>query len=277
MTHTFCCGRTGFRCGRSAFARENMSPVHGTDLDNCPKNGYAIFIPSIFQERRMSMSPAPRGQNARNIALRYLFFTLGLLINSFGIAFITKSSLGTSQISSLPYVLSLRFPLSFGGFTFIMNTVFILIQIAIQRRDFPPVQLLQIAANVLFSAFIDVSMAVLSWLHPAGWLARGGCMLLGCAILACGISIEIAPDVITVPGEGLVRVLAQATGKDFGRVKLVFDVTLIVIASALSLLFFGRLQGVGIGTVVSALVVGPFVSLFGRVLPGLGRIRALRI
>lgn len=136
------------------------------------------------------MSPAPCGQNARNIALRYLFFTLGLLINSFGIAFITKSSLGTSQISSLPYVLSLRFPLSFGGFTFIMNTVFILIQIAIQRRDFPPVQLLQIAANVLFSAFIDVSMAVLSWLHPAGWLARGGCMLLGCAILACGISIE---------------------------------------------------------------------------------------
>ena len=214
------------------------------------------------------MSPAPRGQNARNIALRYLFFTLGLLTNSFGIAFITKSSLGTSQISSLPYVLSLRFPLSFGGFTFIMNTVFILIQIAIQRRNFPPVQLLQIAANVLFSAFLDVSMAALNWLHPAGWLARGGCMLLGCAILACGI---------TVPGEGLVRVLAQATGKDFGRVKLVFDVTLIVIASALSLLFFRRLQGVGIGTVVSALVVGPLVSLFGRILPGLGRIRALRI
>lgn len=96
------------------------------------------------------MSPAPRGQNAKKIALRYLFFTLGLLTNSFGIAFITKSSLGTSQISSLPYVLSLRFPLSFGGFTFLMNTVFILIQIAIQRRNFPPVQLLQIAANVLF-------------------------------------------------------------------------------------------------------------------------------
>lgn len=33
----------------------------------------------------MSMFPAPRGQNARKIALRYLFFTLGLLINSFGI------------------------------------------------------------------------------------------------------------------------------------------------------------------------------------------------
>lgn len=30
----------------------------------------------------------------------------------------------------------------------------------------------------------------------------------------------------------------------------------------------------GIGTVVSALIVGPLVSLFDRVLPGLGRIRA---
>lgn len=38
-----------------------------------------------------------------------------------------------------------------------------------------------------------------------------------------------------------------------------------------------RLQGVGIGTVVSALIVGPLVSLFGRVLPGLCRIRALAI
>ena len=78
-------------------------------------------------------------------------------------------------------------------------------------------------------------------------------------------------------GEMFVAAAVLFAGKDFGRVKLVFDVTLIVIASALSLLFFRRLQGVGIGTVVSALVVGPLVSLFGRILPGLGRIRALRI
>lgn len=37
------------------------------------------------------MSPAPRGQNARNIAQRYLFFTLGLLINSFGIGTVVSA------------------------------------------------------------------------------------------------------------------------------------------------------------------------------------------
>ena len=40
---------------------------------------------------------------------RYFYFFLGLAINSFGIAFITKSALGTSPISSVPYVFSMFF------------------------------------------------------------------------------------------------------------------------------------------------------------------------
>ena len=63
-----------------------------------------------------------------NLFRRYLYFLLGLAINSFGIAFITKSALGTSQISSVPYVFSLQFPLlSFGAWSFIMNMAYILL------------------------------------------------------------------------------------------------------------------------------------------------------
>lgn len=72
---------------------------------------------------------------------RYFWFTAGLFINSMGIALITKAALGTSPISSLPYVLSLRFPLSFGQFTFIINMFFILGQILLLRSRFQPLQL----------------------------------------------------------------------------------------------------------------------------------------
>lgn len=47
------------------------------------------------------MSPAPRGQNARKIALRYLFFTLGLLINSFGIGTIVSALIVGPLVSLL--------------------------------------------------------------------------------------------------------------------------------------------------------------------------------
>ena len=42
-----------------------------------------------------------------NKTVRYLFFVIGVMINSFGVALITKAALGTSPISSVPYVLSL--------------------------------------------------------------------------------------------------------------------------------------------------------------------------
>ena len=71
------------------------------------------------------------------LAKRYFFFILGLIINSFGVAFITKSALGTSQISSIPYVLSLKFTmLTFGQTTFLFNMIFIVMQIAILKKDF---------------------------------------------------------------------------------------------------------------------------------------------
>ena len=128
---------------------------------------------------------------------RYFFFILGLIINSFGVAFITKSALGTSQISSIPYVLSLKFTnLSFGQTTFIFNMLFILIQLLILKKDFRPIQFLQIAANILFSSFIDVSMTLLTGLNPQTIPLRTLSLLVGCEILAVGISVEVAPDVI---------------------------------------------------------------------------------
>ena len=88
------------------------------------------------------------------------------MINSFGIAFITKAALGTSPISSLPYVLSQRFTLTLGQFTFIMNTGFIVAQIVLLGREFEKRQILQIGVNIVFSWFIDVSMKILQGFVP---------------------------------------------------------------------------------------------------------------
>ena len=206
---------------------------------------------------------------------RYLWFVLGVLINSFGVALITQAALGTSPISSIPYVLSLRFPITLGEFTFILNLVYILGQIVLLRRALQPIQLLQIAVNVIFSAFIDVSMNLLSWLQPDHIVVKLIALILGCAILGVGISIEVAPDVLVVPGEGIGRAMTQVSGKRFGSVKVFFDCTLVAIALVLSFLFFHGLNGLGLGTVISALIIGRFVNLYNRYLPLIPYLRGL--
>lgn len=67
---------------------------------------------------------------------RYIIFLIGLFINSLGVSFVTKASLGTSPISSIPYVLSLNFSLSLGQFTIIFSLFLIVLQLVILRKNF---------------------------------------------------------------------------------------------------------------------------------------------
>ncbi len=222
-----------------------------------------------------------RKGHALTMALRYVWFIVGVLVNSFGIALITKAALGTSPISSVAYVLSLALPLTIGQFTFIMNMVFIALQPVLLRREYRPIQVLQIAVNVVFSGFLDVSMGMLSWLDPTTLPLQLAALLAGCVILGVGVAVEVAPDVLMVPGEGLVRAIYIVVSRRFGSarfgtIKNLFDISLMLIAVVLSLAFFGYLNGIGAGTVIAALLVGRIVNLANDHLPLIPYIKKLR-
>ena len=110
-------------------------------------------------------------------------------------------------------------------------------------------------------------MGILSFFQPLNIVIRLLSLIIGCAILAFGISIEVAPNVLIVPGEGIVKALAIVTRKRFGTVKVFFDLTMIVIATVLSFIFFHQLNGVGLGTVLSALLVGKLVNFYNSFFP----------
>ena len=91
---------------------------------------------------------------------RYIVFLIGLFINSLGVSLTTKADLGTSPISSIPYVLSLNFPFTLGQFTIAFSLLLILIQLVILRRNFKAEHLLQIPISILFGYFIDLTMVM---------------------------------------------------------------------------------------------------------------------
>lgn len=225
-------------------------------------------------EERMKKLKSAR---IRMLVERWAWFVVGVFINSFGIALITKAALGTSPISSVAYVLSLEFPFTLGMFTFVMNMLFILIQPLLLRGDFKAFQWLQILVNVAFSAFIDLGMVLLAWFTPVSIFEQVAALLLGCAVLGFGVSIEVAPNVLLVPGEGAVRAISIFTHKRFGSCKVAFDSTLAAIAIVLSFAFFGYLNGIGIGTLVSAVLVGNVVNFCNKHVPLTGHIVNLRI
>ncbi len=195
---------------------------------------------------------------------RYIIFLIGLFINSLGVSLITKANLGTSPISSIPYVLSLNFPFTLGQFTIAFSLLLILIQLIILRRNFKAEHLLQIPISILFGYFIDLTMVMLFFVEPQNYLSSVIYLLIGCLILGFGVYTEVLANVAMLPGESFVRAVSSTWKTEFGSTKVAFDVSLTVIAAVLSLLFAHRLDGVREGTIIAALLVGFIARLFGR-------------
>ena len=182
--------------------------------------------------------------NKKELLKRYLFFLAGLFVNSFGVAFVTKADLGTSPISSIPYTLSLGFRPTLGMFTLYMSLVLIAIQILLLKKNFPKQYFLQIPVSLLFSWFIDMSMNLLSFMQPASYPSKLILLLIGCLILGFGVFMEVEANVVMLPGEAFVNAVSMTFHTDFGKTKVVFDTSMIIVAAIISLILFHGLAGV---------------------------------
>ena len=192
----------------------------------------------------------------KHIPARCVLVCVGLTIMAFGVAFSIKASLGTSPISSVPYVTSSISGLSVGTTTIIMNCIFVLIQIMLLRSRFEWFQLLQIPASFLFGAMIDVGEAAIGGISCSNYLQQWILCILGFVLVALGVSIEVMAKLITNAGEGVVLSICKLVPVKFGNMKVVFDVTLVTISVVTGLLVLGRLEGVREGTVAAAVCVG---------------------
>lgn len=195
---------------------------------------------------------------------RYLLFLVGLFINALGVSLVTKASLGTSPISSIPYVLSLNFPLTLGNFTILFSILLILLQLLILRKNFKWENILQIPVSIAFGYFIDLTMYLFFWVNPQNYVVKLLALLAGCIVLGFGVYMEVLADVVMLPGESFVRAIVQTWNTNFGTTKILFDSSMTVIAGVLSFLFFGKLNGVREGTIIAALLVGFIARVFGK-------------
>ena len=200
------------------------------------------------------------------IIRRYLLLLVGLAIMAFGVAFSIKASLGTSPVSSVPYVVSLFAPLTVGTATIIMHCVFILLQILILRKKYHPIQLMQLPVAFFFGYLTDFGVWAVQGITCDHYLQQWLVCLIGIFLVAVGVSLEVKAGVVVLAGEGVVLAICKVLPVKFGYMKVGFDVTLVAVACVLSFVFTGRLQGVREGTVAAALLVGLIAKQLGKML-----------
>lgn len=201
--------------------------------------------------------------------LRYLTFITGLYFLSLGVVFIVASSLGTTPISSVNYVVTLHTPITLGTATFLINVLLIAGQFWLirsghgSRKDRIEI-LLQIPFSLIFGIFIDLNMALVGSTEPTSYPVALAMLGVGCLSQAVGVVLELKPNVAIMSAEGFVKYAARRYNKDFGRLKVIFDVVLVSSALLLGIACSGHIEGIREGTVIAALSTGFIVSFLSR-------------
>ncbi len=201
----------------------------------------------------------------KNILKSYSISTLGLILVALGVGISIKSNLGIAPPSCPPTILALKWSsISVGTFTWMMHILFILLQIALLRKKFELRFLMQIPAAFVFGYMCDASI----WLFNAidapatSYVMQILLSLLAVVLTAVGIKLEVVGDGWILAGDKTTAVLAEVTKTSFSRVKVLFDIAMVVVTAVFSFFAFGKLDGNGFtvvireGTIILAILTG---------------------
>lgn len=199
-----------------------------------------------------------------SIILRWIRFVLGVCLIALGIALSIRSGLGATPISTIPTVLAEVTPITVGTYLIILNMIFVVLQVLLLRRRFPPFQLIQVPITVVFGLMCDVALWATEWIDPTHYAENLLWACLSVVVIAVGVYVEVQAKIAYLPGDGIVFTLHQVTRVRFGTVKQLFDLTLVLLAVVLGFLLIGELFGAREGTVLSAVGVGAVVKVIER-------------
>lgn len=206
--------------------------------------------------------------------LRGIFYVLGLLTLALGIILNTKSGLGVSPIISVSYSISTILNVNFGNMTFVLYTVFVIIEIVIhtalknkQKKELLVALLkdfLQLPLSLVFTRFMNLFSA---WIPAPSHGIVSQLLVLIAGIICTGIGAAISLDmrIIPNPGDGIVQAIADCIHKPVGFTKNCFDLLNICISISVGLIFAHKLIGIGVGTVLSVIGVGRVIALFNHI------------
>ena len=198
-------------------------------------------------------------KNFREYMLRLLLLFLGLVIAHLGVTLFLLTDLGADPfnvfIQGIFRTLGRMVPILTHGYTH--AAVSILIMFILLATDRSYVKAGTFVCMAAGGPIIDVFTRLLeTYVHPGNpFVIRLATLALGCVILAFGMTIVIKSDAGTGPNDLVAIVLSDRLSKPFGPVRILVDICFVA---------SGFLMGgaVGIGTLISAVLVGPVAGIF---------------
>lgn len=189
-----------------------------------------------------------------NLIKKSLIVTFGMLLLGIGVNFVLIANIGTDAVTAAVMgVHNLIGSVSFGTAQIIFGIIFVGAGFILDKKK---VGIGTVVATFAAGFFIDLFQPYILQIVPGSlsFVSSILILLIGLTINGIAIAIYLSADFGIGAGEILAVIISEKKKWQFRYVK---------IASDISMLIFGFLCGavIGVGTIISALVIGPVVQL----------------
>ena len=204
-------------------------------------------------------------KDKKKFGVRLFCYFTGMLIMTLGVAVSVKSVLGVSPNSSVPYTITVVSGIDLGIATIIFSVAMALLEIPVLRKQYKAVNLLQIPVSIVFGMFMTSCVKLVNLIpDPSNFAVKLFLAFVSTIIVAIGVFLYVSADLIPLPVEGFLIALTKVTKFDFPTLKVISDVAMVIISLATCLIVIHAFGSIGIGTVISALLVGNEVKILSK-------------
>jgi hypothetical protein len=185
---------------------------------------------------------------------RWLQFTVGIFLLSFGISLMVRADIGLGPWDVLHQGVGMRTGMAIGTAIIVIGVLIMLLWIPLGERPGPGTVLNVLCVGLLVNAWLEVLPVLRPEALPGMLLfpAQVVQMAVGIVVMGTGSGMYISSGLGAGPRDGVMMGLVHRTGLSVRVVRTMLELTALLV---------GWLLGgtVGIGTVMFALGVGPVI------------------
>lgn len=196
----------------------------------------------------------------KSIWIRLIIAVLAQVILAIGIALLIKAGIGLGPVDAFNASLSQLTDITVGTMSILFNTFFIIGQIFVWRKNFTPIQYLQIPETVILGGMIDFFLIYVLTFEISSYLISVIIFGLGLIIMSFSVGAINTSQVIYSPLEGFCLALESVTSFKFVQYRWGADILFIIC----SFLFvsMGADNVLREGTIAVMLLFSPILNYF---------------
>lgn len=192
---------------------------------------------------------------------KIIIYLIGIFTLAIGSNLFLNAALGVAPSCSLALTLTFLLPGSYALYNFIVNSLILILEALIVHK-FGKTQIIQFIITFIYSYLIKLTSLFLTNIQPHSFVEQVLLAILACIVMALGITLTIHSNLTVMPYEGFVGALAIRLKKDFGKLRVIIDVTFTLASIVISLILLHNINSVGLGTIIASFLTGSVISMY---------------